>query len=333
MNTTGTILRFTDFGESHGPAVGGVLDGVPSGITIDMSHIQAELARRRTGASTLTSQRHEDDRVTILSGLMDGVTLGTPIAFYIANTDARSSDYANLATTYRPNHADYTYQAKYGIRDHRGGGRASARETAARVVAGAIAQQVLGTLGVTVTSRAVRVGNTSDESLFEDELRRARNERDTCGAVIEGIVRGLPAGVGEPIFGKLQARLAEAMMSINAAKGFEYGDGFAAASQPGSLQIDNFYYDEHTGQVRTRTNHSGGIQGGISNGADIVFRVAFKPIATMARPVETIDADGNSVILEVHGRHDPCVWPRVLPVVDAMTALTILDALLVSRAR
>ncbi|MBD5233663.1 MAG: chorismate synthase [Bacteroidales bacterium] len=323
MNTFGQILRFTDFGESHGPAIGGVLDGFPAGMKIDFDAVDAMLARRRPGQSTLTSSRREADSVKFLSGIFEGRTTGTPIAFIIENTDARSSDYDELRDTYRPNHADYTYSVKYGIRDHRGGGRASARETAARVVAGALAMQYLEEFGISVKAAA--------EDNLEEKVKAAKSSSDTIGALVSCTIAGVPAGLGEPIFGKLQARLAFAMMSINAAKGFEYGDGFRAADMHGSESVDTPYVDSE-GKVRMRSNHSGGIQGGISNGEDISFRVAFKPIATLPRPVETIDADGRSKILSVRGRHDPCVAPRVLPVVEAMAALTIMDAVLIAKA-
>ncbi len=323
MNTFGNILRFTDFGESHGPAIGGVLDGFPAGLTVDFEHIDAQLRRRRPGSSQLTSSRRESDAVNFLSGIFEGRTTGTPIAFTIANSDAHSADYDVLRHSFRPNHADYTYTAKYGFRDHRGGGRASARETAARVVAGALAMQLLAKEGISIKA-------TCPPSIADD-IRRAKAEADTIGAVVECTVKGVPAGLGEPVFGKLQAMLAFAMMSINAAKGFEYGLGFGAASMRGSECLDTPYRDSD-GRIRMRTNHSGGIQGGISNGEDINFRVAFKPIATLPLPVTTINDEGETVTLNVGGRHDPCVAPRVIPVVEAMAALTIADALLMAKA-
>jgi len=349
MNTIGTLFRFTDFGESHGPAIGGIVDGMPSGIEIDFEAVKSELARRRPGQSVFTTQRKEADEVEWLSGIYEGKTLGTPIAFLIRNTNAKSDDYNNLAEAYRPNHADYTYEAKYGLRDWRGGGRASARETAARVVAGALARQVLASKGINIlawTSRIDRVFSdiipqSRDEveasivrcpdlgasKRMEQAISEARAERDTLGGIVSCVISGVPAGVGEPIFGKLQAMLASAMMSINAAKGFEYGDGFAAASIRGSRSVDPFISKD--GIVTTTSNHSGGIQGGISNGADINFRVAFKPIATMSRPLQTVNSKGKAIELTVNGRHDICVVPRAVPVVEAMAAIVMLDALLI----
>ncbi len=353
MNPFGTLFRLTDFGESHGQAIGGVIDGMPPGVAIDFDLVDKELALRRPGQSSLTTQRHEEDTVEWLSGILDGRTLGTPIAFIIRNNDTRSSDYDTFACAYRPNHADYTYQAKYGIRDWRGGGRASARETAVRVVAGALAKQVLAKAGTNITAWASRIGpvtcdginiNEEDRSAvyaspvrcpwfvpakqMEKAIKEARENKDTLGGIVTCRVTGVPAGVGEPIFGKLQAMLASAMMSINAAKGFEYGDGFAAAAMTGSESIDTFVC--HHGKVTTTSNHSGGIQGGISNGADIVFRVAFKPIATMPRPLSTIDTSGRETTIEVHGRHDVCAVPRAVPVVEAMAAIALLDAMMIS---
>ncbi len=356
MNTFGTLYRLTDYGESHGVAIGGVIDGMVSNFVLDLDKIQHALDRRRPGQSTLTTQRNEADRVEFLSGIFDGRTTGTPIAFKIANTDHHSADYSNVANTYRPCHADYTYDAKYGHRDYRGGGRASARETAVRVVGGAVAQQVLDTYGISIVAYSSRIGSVALESaptdvlfsdiesnsvrcpdaatavLMQQEIEQARADGDTLGGIITCVIKGLPAGLGEPIFDKLQAMLASAMMSINAAKGFEYGDGFAAATMRGSQSIDTFVSAEN-GKVITRTNHSGGIQGGISNGMPVVFRVAFKPIATMPIPLETIDKTGKATVLTVHGRHDICVIPRAVPVVEAMASMTILDALLQYKAR
>lgn len=356
MNTFGTLYRLTDYGESHGVAIGGVIDGMVSNFVLDLDKIQHALDRRRPGQSTLTTQRNEADRVEFLSGIFDGRTTGTPIAFKIANTDHHSADYSNVANTYRPCHADYTYDAKYGHRDYRGGGRASARETAVRVVGGAVAQQVLDTYGISIVAYSSRIGSVALESaptdvlfsdiesnsvrcpdaatavLMQQEIEQARADGDTLGGIITCVIKGLPAGLGEPIFDKLQAMLASAMMSINAAKGFEYGDGFAAATMRGSQSIDTFVSAEN-GKVITRTNHSGGIQGGISNGMPVVFRVAFKPIATMPIPLESIDKTGKATVLTVHGRHDICVIPRAVPVVEAMASMTILDALLQYKAR
>lgn len=335
MNTFGNLFRFTDFGESHGAAVGGIIDGMPAGFSVDFKAIEAEMERRRPGTSTLVTSRNEPDKVNFLSGIYEGRTLGTPIAFVIENTNARSADYDVLSHTFRPNHADYTYFAKYGIRDHRGGGRASARETAARVVAGAVARQYLAAQGIMIAARPVCIGNVEihndkDRERADEAIRAARASRDTLGGIVECIVSGVPAGLGEPVFGKLQATLASAMMSINAAKGFEYGDGFAAAAARGSEQVDEFYMND--GRPRTRTNHSGGIQGGISNGEDIVFRVAFKPIATLPRPLDTITDDMRETTVDIGGRHDICVVPRAIPVVEAMTAIAIMDAFLLARA-
>lgn len=332
MNTFGTLFRLTDFGESHGPAIGGVVDGMPSGIVVDYDFIREQLDRRRPGQSALTTARKETDEVRFLSGIFEGKTTGTPIGFIIENNDARSHDYDNVRNNYRPNHADYTYDAKYGFRDYRGGGRASARETAVRVVGGALATLVLLHYGVSIESRIVSIGKTSDPALFQNEILKAKSENDSVGGIIECRVKGLNAGIGQPIFGKLQAMLASAMMSINAAKGFEYGDGFEAAHARGSEQVDTPYYDSSEKRIRMRTNHSGGIQGGISNGEDIVFRVAFKPVATLARPLDTINDKGEATTLKVHGRHDACVVPRALPIVEAMTAMTILDAIMQAKA-
>lgn len=332
MNTFGTLFRLTDFGESHGKAIGGVVDGMPAGFPVDLEEVQRQLDRRRPGQSAITTARKESDTVEFLSGIMDGRTLGTPIGFIIRNSDQHSSDYENLRHAFRPNHADFTYQAKYGIRDHRGGGRASARETAVRVVGGALARQILAAEGITIEAHAISIGHADNPADFEAEILRAKQNRDSVGGIIECIIKGVPAGLGEPIFGKLQAMLASAMMSINAAKGFEYGDGFEAARSYGSEQTDNFYNTPDCG-IATRTNHSGGIQGGISNGMDIVFRVAFKPVATLPRPLETTDDSGNDITLEVHGRHDPCVIPRAIPVVESMAAMTILDALMLRNSQ
>lgn len=332
MNTFGTLFRFTGFGESHGEAIGGVVDGMPAGIEIDFDAIDTMLARRRPGG-TLSTKRKEPDSVRFLSGIFEGRTLGTPIAFIIENTDQRSKDYDTVRHTYRPGHADYTYDAKYGIRDYRGGGRASARETAGRVVAGALAMQVLNSRGIRIEAYPTQVGHIiilgkGGLEVAEKEIMEARAAGDTVGCIIGCTISGVPAGIGEPIFGKLQAQLAAAMMSINAAKGFDYGDGFAVGSMLGSESVDTFYVEN--GRVRTRTNHSGGIQGGISNGEDISFRVAFKPIATMPRELDTISDTLEATKITVGGRHDPCVYPRVLPVVEAMAAITILDALLIA---
>ena len=332
MNTIGKILTLTTFGESHGPAMGGVLDGMPAGVDIDMDALQRFVDRRRTGQTAGSSSRAEQDRVEVLSGIWQGKTLGTPIGFIVRNTDARSADYEEIARCYRPNHADYTWQAKYGIRDPRGGGRASARETVARVIAGGIAIQALERLGITVEACIVQIG--PHFGVTEEEQQRlageAAKDGDTLGGIIECVVRGVPAGLGEPLFGKLYAQMAAAMMSIPSVHGFEYGDGFDMATRRGSEVMDEFERRED-GTIGTVTNHSGGIQGGISNGEDIVMRIAFKPVPTLMRPLPAIDRDGNPVTLQPRGRHDACVLPRALPIVEAMAALVILDNHLIKK--
>lgn len=322
MNTIGKILTLTTFGESHGPAMGGVLDGVPAGVDIDLEALQRFVDRRRPGQTVGASSRGEQDRVEVLSGIWQGKTLGTPIGFIVRNTDARSEDYEPLARCFRPNHADYTWQVKYGIRDPRGGGRASARETVARVVAGGIAMQVLGRLGITIEA----VARTADAAT----LQRVMADGDTLGGIIECVVHGAPAGLGEPVYGKLHARLAAAMMSIPSVHGFEYGDGFEMAAKRGSEVMDAFE-KRADGSIGTVTNHSGGIQGGISNGEDIVMRIAFKPVPTLMREVLTVDRDGNPVALQPRGRHDVCVVQRAVPIVEAMAALVILDNYLIKK--
>ncbi len=322
MNMIGKILTLSTFGESHGPAMGGVLDGVPAGVDIDLEALQRFVDRRRPGQTVGVSSRGEQDRVEVLSGIWQGKTLGTPIGFIVRNTDARSEDYEPLARCFRPNHADYTWQVKYGIRDPRGGGRASARETVARVVAGGIALQVLGRLGITIEA----VARAADAAT----LQRVMADGDTLGGIIECVVHGVPAGLGEPVYGKLHAQLAAAMMSIPSVHGFEYGDGFEMAAKRGSEVMDAFE-KRADGSIGTVTNHSGGIQGGISNGEDIVMRVAFKPVPTLMRDIPTVDLDGNPVTLPPRGRHDVCVVPRAVPVVEAMAALVILDNYLIKK--
>jgi chorismate synthase len=302
--------------------MGGVLDGMPAGVKIDLEALQRFVDLRRTGQTTGSSSRDEKDRVEVLSGIWQGKTLGTPIGFIVRNTDARSEDYEPLARCFRPNHADYTWQVKYGIRDPRGGGRASARETVARVVAGGIAMQVLGRLGITIEA----VARAADAAT----LQRVMADGDTLGGIIECVVHGAPAGLGEPVYGKLHARLAAAMMSIPSVHGFEYGDGFEMAAKRGSEVMDAFE-KRADGSIGTVTNHSGGIQGGISNGEDIVMRVAFKPVPTLMRDIPTVDLDGNPVTLPPRGRHDVCVVPRAVPVVEAMAALVILDNYLIKK--
>ena len=333
MNTIGKLLTLTTFGESHGPAMGGVLDGMPAGVSIDLDELQRFVDRRRTGQSLGSSARDEQDRVEVLSGIYQGKTLGTPIGFIIRNTDVRSTDYEDISRCYRPNHGDYTWEKKYGIRDPRGGGRASARETVARVVAGGIALQALNTLGITVTTQITQVGQCRDaESCVshQEEVQRAVAEGDTLGGVIGCTVKGVPAGLGEPLFGKLHAQLAAAMMSIPSVHGFEYGDGFDMANRRGSEVMDLFEKRDD-GTIGTKTNHSGGIQGGISNGEDITMRIAFKPVPTLMRDVPTVDCEGNPVTLHPRGRHDTCVLKRALPIVEAMAALVILDNHLIKK--
>lgn len=352
MNTIGNVFRLTSFGESHGVALGGIIDGCPAGIVIDMDFVQSELDRRKPGQSKITTPRKESDEVEFLSGIYEGVTTGVPIGFIVKNRNQHSKDYDNMKDLFRPSHADYTYFTKYGIRDHRGGGRSSARETIARVVAGAIAKLALKHLDIQITAYTSQVGNIKvadeyklmDFSLIEQTLVRCpdleraaemallieevKNVGDTIGGIITCVVQGVPAGLGEPVFGKLHAALGSAMLSINAVKGFEYGDGFDV-SHRGSERNDVFYVENDN--VKTKTNYSGGIQGGISNGEDIYFKVAFKPVATILRAQETIDKDGNQIELNAKGRHDPCVLPRAVPIVEAMAAITILDYYLQSK--
>lgn len=355
MNTFGQLFRITTFGESHGPGIGVVVDGCPAGLPVSQEQIQAALDRRRPGQSELTTPRSEADQVEIQSGIFRGETTGTPISLYIRNQDQHSHDYSHIEHAYRPSHADYTYDQKYGRRDFRGGGRSSARETAARVAAGAVAQQLLLREGVQASSYVSQVGAVQvpvgyeqlDLSLIDtnlvrcphpetaahmtDLIRQVRDRHDTVGGLVTGVVRGVPAGLGEPVFDKLHAELGRAMLSINAVKGFEYGSGFSGVLLFGSEHNDQFYTDDH-GQVRTRTNHSGGIQGGISNGQDIYFRVAFKPVATILQSQATINDQGEAISLAGRGRHDPCVLPRAVPIVDAMTNLVLADMLLRARA-
>lgn len=354
MNTFGRIFTLTSFGESHGAAIGGVIDGMPAGVAIDLKKVQHMLDRRRPGQSAIVTARNESDRVKVLSGLFEGKTTGTPIGFVVENSNQHSSDYDNMRDIFRPSHADFTYTAKYGIRDHRGGGRSSARETISRVVAGAFAMQALEQLGISVYAFTSQVGNITlnkpytayDPTLIDTNIVRCpdpevaeqmisliskvKAEGDTVGGIITGVIKGIPAGLGSPAFGKLHANLGAAMLGINAVKGFDYGLGFDFASRRGSEVIDNFI--NRDGKITTATNNSGGIQGGISNGEDIYFRVAFKPVATLLRDVETVDINGNPTTLHARGRHDPCVLPRAVPVVEAMAAMTILDAYLENKA-
>lgn len=352
-NTYGNIFTLTTFGESHGEAIGGVVDGMPAGIDIDLDFIQAELNRRRPGQSAITTSRNEPDKVEFLSGVFEGKTTGCPIGFMVKNTNQHSNDYDNMRNLFRPSHADYTYTNKYGERDHRGGGRSSARITISRCVAGALAKLALQQLGISICAytsqvggiklerdyrkydltmtetNAVRCPDTEKAAEMEQLISEVKAKGDTIGGIITCVIKGCPAGLGEPEFGKLHAALGSAMLSINAVKGFEYGEGFDGVNALGSEQNDVFTTE--TGGISTRTNHSGGIQGGISNGEDIYFRVAFKPVATLLMQQDTIDKDGNATTLTARGRHDPCVLPRAVPIVEAMAAMTILDYYLMSR--
>ena len=352
-NSYGTLFRITTFGESHGPAIGVILDGCPAGLEIDEYFIQSELARRKPGQSKITTQRKEDDTFKILSGVFEGKSTGTPLTLVIENQDQRSKDYSHVENTFRPSHADYTYTAKYGIRDHRGGGRSSARETAARVAAGAIAKLFLKQSGVTINAFVSQVGdiiaphytkldlnNTEsnivrcpDETTAEKMIAlidQVRLDRDTIGGIVTCVIQGSPVGLGEPVFDKLHAELGKAMLGINAVKGFEYGSGFEGIKLRGSQHNDEFYNEG--GRIRTKTNHSGGVQGGISNGEDIYFNVAFKPVATIMQDQQTVDKDGNEATVSGKGRHDPCVVPRAVPIVESMAALVMADFVLRARA-
>lgn len=347
-NTFGNLFKLTTFGESHGVAIGGVLDGCPSGIEIDLEAIQKDLDRRKPGQSAIVTQRKEPDTVEFFSGIFEGKTTGTPIGFAIHNTNQKSHDYSHIKDSYRPSHADYVYDKKYGFRDYRGGGRSSARETASRVVAGAIAKQMLA--GIKINAYVSQVGDMRlekdhknlDLSLTESNdvrcpdlnmaaqmetyIKAVRKEGDTIGGVISCVIQNVPVGLGEPVFDKLHAELGKAMLSINAVKGFEYGSGFEGVKMKGSAHNDQFNSDGST-----KTNHSGGIQGGISNGMDIYFKVAFKPVATVIQGYETIDKEGNMVQTQGKGRHDPCVVPRAVPIVEAMAALVLADYTLLNR--
>ena len=352
-NTFGHLFTLTTFGESHGEAVGGVVDGMPAGIDIDMEFIQHELDRRKPGQSRITTSRKEDDEVRLLSGVFEGKSTGAPIGFVVFNRNQHSKDYDNMRNIFRPSHADYTYTQKYGLRDHRGGGRSSARITISRCVAGALAKLALRQLGVSIQAYTMQVGpirldrdyRRYDLSKTEDNLVRCpdpekaqqmeeliaevKKAGDTIGGVIACVVKGCPVGLGEPEFDKLHAQLGGAMLTINAVKGFQYGEGFDGLTDRGSQQNDVFINDN--GRISTATNHSGGIQGGISNGQDIYFRVAFKPVATILMEQETVDMDGNPTTLNVRGRHDSCVLPRAVPIVEAMTAMVLLDNFLLNK--
>ena len=352
-NTFGNVFRLTTFGESHGAGIGGVIDGFPAGIRLDMDFIQSELDRRKPGQSKITTDRKEADQVEFLSGVFEGMSTGCPIGFLVRNTNQHSNDYENLRHLYRPSHADYTYTQKYGLRDHRGGGRSSARETIARCVGGALAKLALRELGITIQtytsqvghialendyrkydlslteSNAVRCPDAAKATEMESLIAEVKAQGDTIGGIITCVIKGCPVGLGQPAFGKLHAALGGAMLSINAVKGFEYGEGFAGVTARGSEQNDIFY--NHDGHIDTRTNHSGGIQGGLSNGQDIYFRVAFKPVATLLMEQPTVDIQGNDTIVKARGRHDPCVLPRAVPIVEAMAAMTILDHYLLNK--
>lgn len=352
-NTFGKIFTLTSFGESHGAGIGGVIDGFPAGIDIDMDFIQAELDRRKPGQSKITTDRKEADQVEFLSGIFEGKSTGCPIGFLVRNTNQHSNDYENLRNLFRPSHADYTYTQKYGIRDHRGGGRSSARETISRCVGGALAKLALKQLGISIQAYTSQVGSIALENDYkkydlsltetnavrcpdlekaqemEKYIAQVKAEGDTIGGIITCVVKGCPAGLGEPAFGKLHAALGHAMLTINAVKGFEYGQGFNGICQRGSEQNDIFFNDG--GVVNTRTNHSGGIQGGISNGQDIFFRVAFKPVATLLQEQPTVNLEGEDTLVKARGRHDPCVLPRAVPVVEAMAAMTLLDYYLMNK--
>jgi chorismate synthase len=348
-NSYGTLFKISTFGESHGPAIGVIIDGCPAGLLIDESYIQSELDRRKPGQSKITTQRKEDDTFKILSGVFEGKSTGTPIAIVIENQDQRSKDYSHIAETFRPSHADYTYESKYGVRDYRGGGRSSARETAARVAAGAIAKLLLKQHGIDINAYVSEVGDIKtphytelDLSKTEDNIVRCpdaaiaekmialidqvRHDRDTIGGIVTCVVKNTPVGLGEPVFDKLHAELGKAMLSINAVKGFEYGSGFEGTRLRGSQHNDAFYSE--AGKIKTKTNFSGGIQGGISNGEDIYFNVAFKPVATIMQDQPSIDKHGNETTVSGKGRHDPCVVPRAVPIVEAMAALVLVDFLL-----
>lgn len=352
-NKFGKAFQITTFGESHGRGLGVIIDGCPAGLPIDEAFIQSELARRRPGQSSIVTQRKEPDKAEILSGIFESRATGTPIGMVIYNTDQKSKDYSHIADKYRPSHADFTYQEKYGLRDYRGGGRSSARETSARVAAGAVAKLLLQAHGITVNGYVSQVGEIKvkknyknlDFSKIEDTavrcpdlpiaekmidlIKEVRKAGDTIGGVVTAVVQGCPTGLGDPAFDKLHADLAKAMLSINACKGFEYGSGFDGVSMRGSKHNDAFYNEG--GVIQTKTNHSGGIQGGISNGMDIYFRVAFKPVATIVSAQDSVNEAGEKVEVVGKGRHDPCVLPRAVPIVEAMAALVVADHLLRQR--
>lgn len=347
-NSFGTLFKLTTFGESHGPAIGGIIDGCPAGLKLDLEAVQKEMARRKPGQSAIVTQRKETDKVRFLSGVFDGKTTGVPIGFQIENDDSKSKDYSHIENSFRPSHADFTYQKKYGLRDYRGGGRSSARETACRVVAGAIAKQLISKIKIrafTASVGNIRVDRPYQELDFseieknpvrcpdaemavemEKYIKQIRKKGDTVGGIVQCVVQNVPIGLGEPVFDKLHAEMGKAMLSINAVKGFEYGSGFSGTTMKGSEHNDLFETDG-----KTKTNFSGGIQGGISNGMDIYFNVAFKPVATLMQTQETIDKKGGKIELHGRGRHDPCVVPRAVPIVEAMAALVLADFWLLDR--
>lgn len=352
-NSFGTIYKLTTFGESHGKAIGGIIDGCPAGLEIDIDFIQQELKKRKPGQSRITTQRKEDDQVTFLSGIFEGVTTGTSIGFIIENTNQKSQDYSHIKDKYRPSHADYTYDTKYGNRDYRGGGRSSARETACRVVAGALAKQILNHYKISIHGYVSQVGTIklnkhyseldlsktfNNEARCPDEIvasemfdliDQTRKQGDTIGGIVSCVINGVPTGLGEPVFDRLEADLAKAMLSINASKGFEFGSGFNGTTMKGSEHNDEFYIKDN--KVQTKSNYSGGIQGGISNGEDIYFNVAFKPVATIMQKQQTINTQHEEVMIEGKGRHDPCVLPRAVAIVESMAAITLVDHLLRNR--
>ncbi len=357
-NTFGTLFKLTTFGESHGVALGGIIDGCPAGLEIDLEFVKSELQRRKPGQSHITTQRKEEDEVKFLSGIFEGKTTGHPIGFTIENTNQKPTDYEHIKDTFRPSHADYTYQEKYGIRDYRGGGRSSARETACRIVGGAIAKLYLKHLNVSIQAYVSQVGHIKLEKTYQEldlskteesiircpdaatafkmvsYIEDIRKEGDTIGGIVSCVIKGTPIGLGEPVFDKLHADLGKAMLSINAVKGFEYGEGFNSINFKGSELNDNFVSSsevENNKKITTSTNHSGGIQGGISSGQDIYFNVAFKPVATIMQDQQSVDKDGNELVVKGKGRHDPCVLPRAVPIVESMAALVIADFALRNR--
>lgn len=353
-NSFGGFYKITTFGESHGPGIGVVIDGCPSGFAVDLEWLRTDLARRKPGQSVISTQRKEDEEFEILSGMFEGKTTGTPLTFFIRNKDQKSKDYDHIKDIYRPSHADYTYDAKYGFRDYRGGGRSSARETAARVIGGNIAKQILATKNIDIQAYVSQVGQLKvkesyleldlsstetnivrcpDQELAEqmiESIKSARKHGDTLGGVVTCVIKGCPPGLGDPVFDRLHANLGKAMLCINAVKGFEYGSGFSGAAMKGSEHNDHFYSENDS--VVTKTNFSGGIQGGISNGMDIYFNVAFKPVATIMQDQPTVDASGKAAVASGKGRHDPCVVPRGVPIVEAMAAMVLLDHYLIQQA-